>query len=258
MTTKAGKVLLAVGVPPTLLGAYIIWWSAGRGWFRITDATQGILIGGAGLIMLSIGLAKVVRPLVGAITFVVLGGVAGFVLYRAASKHAAMEQHYEDRKAVMEAVFPACTGKAVPAAAARSTAGPRKIVVINIGSDGRHYEWAANDDKWLPSSVAAAELVACFTTDKQLIDACGYDTSKGPVSVPIYQYVITGKVYEARTGTLLGEKTFTGSRPDTACAESIQFREGSGPGSREGSMPDDKEQLAFVRGFVEDAEKPGP
>jgi len=256
VTSKAAKVLIAVGVPPTLLGAYIIWWSAGRGWFRITDATHGILIGGAGLILLSIGLAKVVRPVAGAITFVVLGGLAAFVLYRGASKQAAMEQGYEDRKAVMEAVFPACSGKAVAAAAARSTAGPRKTVVINIGSDGRHYEWAANDDKWLPSSVEAVQLVACFTTDKQLISSCGYDTAKGPVSVPIYQYVITGKVYEAKTAKLLGEKTFTGSKPDTTCAESIQFREGSGPGSREGSIPDDKEQLAFVRGFAEDAEKP--
>ena len=256
MTTKAGKILVAVGLPPTLLGAYIIWWSAGRGWFRITDATHGILIGGAGLIMLSIGLAKVVKPLAGAIAFVVLGGLAAFVLYRGASKQAALEQGYEDRKAVMEAVFPACSGKAVAAAAARTTASPRKTVVINIGSDGNHYEWSANDDKWLPSSVETTELVACFTTDKQLVSSCGYDTSRGPVSVPIYQYVITGKVYEAKSGKLLGDKTFTGSKPDTACAESISFREGSGPGSREGSMPDDKEQLAWVRTFAEDAEKP--
>jgi hypothetical protein len=255
VTSKAGKILVAVGVPPALLGAYIIWYAAGRGWFKVEDATHGILIGGAGLILLSIGLAKAVKPLVGALAFVVLGGLAAFVLYRGASKQAAREQGYEDRKAVMEAVFPACEGKAVTGAAARSDAGPRPTVVINISSDGRHYEWAANDT-WRPSSLETAQLVACFTTDKQLINSCSYDTSKGPVSVPIYQYVITGKVYEAKTAKLLGEKTFTGSRPSEECAASITFREGSGPGSREGSMPDDKEQLAFVRGFVEDAERP--
>ena len=256
MTPRAGKILVAVGLPPTLLGAYIIWWSAGRGWFRISDATHGILIGGAGLILLSIGLARVVKPMAGALAFLVLGGLAAFVLYRGASRHAATERGYEDRKAVMEAVFPACRGTPVAGAAPRSAAGPRKTIVINISSDGRHYEWAANDDTWRPSSLEATQLVACFTTDKRLINSCSYDTSKGPVSVPIYQYVITGKVYEARTAKLLGEKTFTGSQPDTECASSIQFRESSGPGSRDGSMPDDKEQLAFVRGFVEDAEKP--
>jgi len=256
VTSRAGKILVAVGLPPTLLGAYIIWWSAGRGWFKLTDATHGILIGGAGLVMLSIGLARVVRPLAGALAFVVLGGLAAFVLYRGASQHAAREQGYEDRKAVMEAVFPACTGTPVAAAAVRAATGPRTAVVINIGSDGRHYEWAANDDKWFPSSVETTQIVACFTTDKQLVSSCGYDTSKGPVSVPIYQYVITGKIYEAKTAKLLGEKTFAGGRPSTECAASIQFREGSGPGSREGGMPDDREQLAFVRGFVEDAEKP--
>jgi hypothetical protein len=120
---------------------------------------------------------------------------------------------------------------------------------------GRHYFWKG-DDAWFPSAVNATQLVACFMTEKKTIDVCSYHDAKGPRSIATTQYVITGKVYVAKTGELLGEKIFTGGAPGK-CPESIRRKPGDSPRDIAGSMPSKVDQIAFVRGFVDqvDAER---
>jgi hypothetical protein len=164
---------------------------------------------------------------------------------RSASLH--LQDHSETSLA--ETFRPICEkGTGIPAAAARAPNGPRPTVLFTrTGNAGQHYHWKG-DDAWFPAAVETTQLVACFVTQK-IMDTCSYDDATGPHTIATLQYVITGKVYAAKTGELLGEKIFTDGVPGK-CPD-------SGASVREASIPSNDQLVAFVRGFVDqvDAER---
>jgi hypothetical protein len=249
-----GKVLVGFAVPALAIGLYAIWWSSMRGWFKATDAMQGVAITGVGLVLLAIGLTLLRRPKLGLGVFVGVGAACALVVWRGAGQHADLEQGYADRRVVIEQLWPACSGTPIAGAAARTEAAPRPAVMINESSTGNHYEWHT-EEPWRSPSLETTQLVACFKTDKKMVDSCGYDMAGGKSMLQgVYQYVITGRIVEAKTGKQLAERTFIGSEPGT-CSERVSVKKGQSLQDRTGGMPSETEQLAFVRSFVENAER---
>lgn len=256
---RGGAIALTViGTPLVIFGLRGIAFTTGFTHLRPGELAGVAAFTLAGSAAIAVGVGRLVKPAVGIAAGVALVALAIVLFVRGRSATASRDQGFADRRTRAEAVWPACNGTPVPAAAARSDRGPRPTIVINIDSEGGHYEWAANDDAWLPVSVETTQLVACFKTEKKLVTACSYQSSTGsPQTQGVYQYVITGKVVEAKTGKVLGEKTFEGSRPDEKCADSVSVKKGELLKDKSGGMPNDRDQLTFVRGFAEDVEASG-
>ena len=215
---------------------------------------QGLAITGGGLVLLAAGLTLLGRAKLGLGLF--LGVVAGcaFVVWRGAERAADLDQSHVDRRGVIEQLWPACSGTPIANTAARSESAPRPAVLINQSSEGNRYEWHV-EEPWRARSLESTQLVACFTTAKQYVDSCGYDVAGGgTMTQGVYQYVITGKIFEAKTGKQLAERTFTGPAPGK-CSERVHVKKGNVLKDRTGGMPSDAEQLTFVRSFVDNAER---
>ena len=249
-----GKWLIGVGVPILAVGCYAVWWGAIRASFHPSDALQGCAIGSVGMLFIAAGISLIKKPVFGVAAFVIVSAIAGIVVWRAAVADRDTHWRLELEHRVSEKLWPVCDGTPVAEAAARTDRTPRPTVVITASRD-QHYYWYG-DEAWFPASIDVAQQVACFTTEKTTGAVCSYTDTQGiPHTIPAVQYVITGKVFEARTAKLLGEKVFTGSVAP-GCPADVRRKPSEMPKQFEGSIPSTEQLTAWVRSFVENAERP--
>ncbi len=194
---------------------------------------QGCAIGCFGMLLVAAGISLFTKPIFGVAAFVVVAAIAGIAVWRAADADHDKHWRQELEHRLSEQLWPVCAGTPVAEAAARSDQTPRPTVLITEGSDRNHYYWYGSE-AWFPASIGVAQQVACFRTQKTAADVCSYTDTKGtPHMIPAVQYVITGRIYEARTAKLLGEKTFTGSAAP-GCATDVRRKPGEMPKQFEG------------------------
>jgi hypothetical protein len=151
-----------------------------------------------------------------------------------------------------------CTGTAgIPSAAAYERApGRHPTAFFTIPSDStglRPYGWAADTSEgaaWMPRSVAETQLVACVATEKQTVESCTYDTSKGTRYVTRVRNKSTIVLYEARTRAVVAQGSLEGSEPGP-CPETTTFRETDFSNDLTGTLPPDDKLVELVRPWIE-------
>lgn len=254
MTARAGKVLVGLGLPVLGLGIYILWYAVAKGSYYDEEAAlHAQLIGGAGALLLSIGLGRLVHWAAGVATLVVAAGVTVWLLSAKSDEVAAGERQSADLQAMAERFWPVCaTGAGVADAAAHApdTPGPRRMVIFTKQSDGDHYPWMGERGSgWFPATASDTQLVGCATLETKMLDVCKYMGGDGERLVSRNQYIYHLAVHAARTGTKLGETSVAGGEPSPCPAQmSIGLGES---GDISGSFPPDDDVLEFFRGYAE-------
>jgi hypothetical protein len=251
-------VALGLGVLGTGFGAKLV--SDQYDFYRPKDLPPTFAIFGVGLVLLSLGLAKVARPLVGVVAFVVLAGAAGVMIKLGMSRMEEMQRGWAQERVVQEAAEKVCRGTP-NAAAGTGGAGANKIMQVISRPDGDApdlmfvHPWK---ELPAPTTLEELQLVVCRVQRDEYVSSCDYSSASGADTYTIRKYksVDTLTVRDARTGAALGEQTFEGGMPSEKCDESVTTSRGGSTSSRaRGDDPSEAAETAFVRSFVERAEK---
>lgn len=181
-----------------------------------------------------------------ALVVVVVGaGIGATVVLRARARDRAEDDELAARSARAEVVWPACSGQAVPQAAAFDTTGTatRPAILFNVsGPDKNHYE-RAGDPRWLPASVETTQLVACLESAERSLTGCTY----GAHFVDRIQYTVHATLREAKTGRIVAERDLLGAEPGS-CESAIAARKGVALTKAFHGVPVAEDQiLGFVR-----------
>jgi len=120
--------------------------------------------------------------------------------------------------AVQSDLSGACSGQGVPEAAAYSGGGVHPVVLL--ASSGESHAWSDDlPEEWYPGAVEAAQLVACVgEEDEREIEVCLYN---GP-SITRFQYQVSLRLVEARTGAQVASTVLEGSMP-RECRQSEDY-----------------------------------
>jgi len=244
---------LIFGLIPLGVGAYALHYG-GRGQFVDQEAfLHGSLIGGVGLLLVVAGLWKIANGAVALIVLVgVVAGVAFYMKTNYDDMYVAVIEMVEQRD-IMGDLEPLCVdGVAIPEAAAYSREpGTHPTAMFTTSSSGTTYSMNAGDvEAWQPSSIEEAQLVACITTNRDVVETCEYTTSQGAAYIYRVQMQKSLELYEARTRTLVASASITGGMPPN-CSDSVTFSEYEFSRDLSGGLPNERELIAEVRGFIE-------
>jgi len=135
-------------------------------------------------------------------------GAAAFLMAGCSNPHAAVQSDLSG----------ACSGQGVAEAAAYSGGGFHPVVLL--ASSGESHAWSDDlPEEWYPGAVEAAQLVACVgEEDEREIEVCLYN---GP-SITRFQYQVSLRLVEARTGAQVASTVLEGSMP-RECRQSEDY-----------------------------------
>jgi hypothetical protein len=251
--------LLVLGVAGTGLSAHSLWDATPFSSLRSGDMMQAAAIGGAGLLLLGLGVQRLLRGLRGWIAagaiVVVPAALATVVTIRATAAAEATAAAYAVGEAMFRRFEPVCTGmKAIPEAAAYDRApGAHPTVFFTTVSTGATYDWVpdtAGGASWTPAPVEQTQLVVCITTEKQLVGGCSYETAEGNRYLNRVRYVGTIVLYEAKTRAVVAQGRIDGSEPDP-CPETPTFSEAGISEDLAGTLPSDDKLVEIVRPWID-------
>jgi len=246
------KVLLVLGLGALAFGAklvkdqYDVYWPS--------DLPPTLAFYGGGLLAVSIALAILEKPWVGAVVFVLGAGAAGAVIKLGQIAMDKQTAVWEMERQVGDAAEKVCDG--TPNAAASGTVRGVMQVTDTVGSEVKvPFKWEGFP---VPATPAELHVVVCRTQDHNTVAVCDYSDSSGNNRYQITKYQIVDhlSVMDARTGALLGSDSFAGSVPSEKCDDAVSMRSDSRETSHEvgGDSPDHAAETAFIRPFVERAE----
>lgn len=147
-----------------------------------------------------------------------------------------------------------CFGNPVPDAAAYAAqSGIHPAVGMKLyGTSYSTYNYPIPEDA-LAASVSETQVVFCFgDQEKTLLERCPYgdDNSDKPTHVvERYQYELAIKLFEAKTGILIAEKTLLG-KPPRECLDEEVFPEGSDTLTVDGEKVSDADIQVWLRSFI--------
>lgn len=126
-----------------------------------------------------------------------------------ASNPQSQGQAPDPRAQVQAALSSVCAGRGASAAGAYTGGGIHSAVLLSSG--GGAHDWSDDlPEAWLPASVGEAQLVACVAEEAENeIEECLYN---GP-SIHRYQYQVSLRLVEARTGAVVATTVLEGSPP---------------------------------------------
>ena len=249
--------LLVLGLAGTGLGSYILWYATRFSWVRDDEVMQALLIGGAGLVLLALGVQRLLRGvkgwIAGGATLLVPAAIAIFVVLGAQRRSADADAQTAALVAAYDRLMTVCSGTAVPEAAAYDRApGLHPTAFFTTPSEGKTYGWLGDSPPraWRPTKVDQAQLVACNKTVKDTLEGCSYTTSGGDRFVSRVRYVQELVLFEARTATELTRGRIAGSEP-APCPETTTFGQYDTFKDISGSLPGDDALIGLVQGWIE-------
>lgn len=255
--------LLVLGVAGVGLGGYILQYATRRSAFVEDDVFTALAIGGAGIVLLALGLQRLLRGRAGwlaaAATVLVLGGATTAVVLRAQAAGDEYMDGLAARSAVLDRLQTVCTagagrpGAPVPEAAPYDRSpGLHPAAFFTTYSDGMTQGWAGEHPpaSWRAARVEQAQVVVCNTQQKEVLETCSYTTTRGTSLVARVRYVQEVVLYEARTRTELARTRFEGSEPGP-CPETMSFGQYESTKDWAGSYPGQQPILDFARPWIE-------
>jgi hypothetical protein len=255
--------LLVLGVVGAGLGAYILQYATRFGAIRDDELLQSVGIGGAGIVLLALGLQRLLRGRAGwlaaAATLLVLGGAMAAMVVRAQGQGDAYRAGIAAQQALFERMKVVCDGgpgvdaSAVPEAAAYDRApGLHPAVFFTTYTDYETRGWAGRDPPmaWRAKSVEQVQLVVCATLTKDTLENCDYSVGASTRMLSRLRYVEEAVIYEARTRTELARTRIEGGEPP-ACPETMSFEEHETMKDWAGSYPSDAPILELARPWIE-------
>lgn len=161
-----------------------------------------------------------------------------------------LDQNAEEFRALEES----CNGIAWPGASPYDSAAeihPIEFVDLTLGS------MVVNDWRtqlpltWRPASRSSAQLVACFTLDRELIETCPYSFNSGQwdATVKRWQHSVSVRLVTPYNGYVLEERVFYGTTPDS-CPASASFSQRGDVINYEGSTITFDEVMEWLRPYI--------
>lgn len=138
----------------------------------------------------------------GTVTLIVTSAFIAFVAFEAGQEDGG--KRADEREQVVETVGRACRNAGVPVAGAYRGDGPFHMVLV--GGKGQEIDWTRRNASWRAETVADAELVACVTARRTLIQSCPYT---GGNTVERYRTTVRVRVLEARNRRVVDTFTLT-------------------------------------------------
>jgi len=259
MSRRGAKVLLVVGAVGTVAGGVFL--KNLYDWYRPRDVAPTLALFGVPVLLLAFAVGKLTRAIAGVAIVLAAAGLAAGAIQLGIAHDEERMRGYERESEIQLAAEAACRG--TPNAAASDPAPGAKRGVMQVtqrpDSDSPDLMFPHTmEGLTAPRTLAELQVVVCRVQRGEPVGRCDYESKDSSRSLTIWfsKTVDTLVVRDARTLQVLGEKTFEGSVPSTACDEKIEVTDTS-PMSRDvpGMPPSFADETAFVRTLVEPVEK---
>lgn len=256
MARTKTKVALIVGLAGTAVTAYLLYANIYEA-YRAKDVPPAFGMFGAALVLLSLAVGALKKPVMGVLLFAAGAAFAVTMLKLGKARRADQMVSIEHDLAINKAAAAVCDG--TPNAAASDTPVDGKRPILGAGLSPESREWFSGGTAWhdlpKPRTLAELQLVACTRINKETRASCYYEGKDGVGSYTISKYrrVDEITVRKAKTGEVLGVRSFEGGEPGTDCSKTLARANNSSESSRDvsGDPPSDKDETDFVRAFVE-------
>lgn len=223
--------------------------------FRAPEAFGGAALVTAGAGLIGLGIGQRGKKAVGIVVFLVGAGSAFGLVKLAMIKDAQTWEQVTRESARERATQDVCQGKTIATTAHSSRNVTRAYRRPAEEEYGHPPLWMPSTWPGLPTPSTAGEIdiVACITSTERQANYCTYEAEGGggSLSISIVQLIDEVAVRDAKTGMILGTKTFEGEVPNDKCDTSIKVNTGErGSRTSPGRSPDGAAEEAFVRTFL--------